>query len=167
MCVRLAVAFFESSSFQKASHIQFLTLLFPSSLERKLILILLSPLALASSFLVYLSLHPDPHIQDLGDAIRAVCNSSLTLLYTTALLIWGLFINRSRAWRWEGSTASFGGLAIFFGLMGSILNYVEIKEDRLMWLQNSVWCILLWQSWLSFWWWVSAGAFHFVFIAAS
>ena len=98
-------------------------------------------------------------MQDLGDAMRSVCNASLTLLYIAALLIWGLFINRSRAWQTEGGAAGFGVIAISLGLAGSALNYVEIKEDRLQWLPTLNWCILLWQSWVGFWWWVSAGMY--------
>lgn len=98
-------------------------------------------------------------MQDLGDAMRSVCNASLTLLYIAALLIWGLFINRKRAWQTEGGAAGFGVIAISLGLAGSALNYVEIREDRLQWLPTLNWCILLWQSWVGFWWWVSAGMY--------
>lgn len=98
-------------------------------------------------------------VQDLGDAIRAVCNSSLVMLYTAALLIYGIAINRSRAWRMEGGTASFGVLAIGIGLSTSAIIFIEIKEDRLTWLQHAVWCILLWQSWITFWWFVSTGMY--------
>lgn len=84
-------------------------------------------------------------------------NSSLTLLYTMALFIWGLTLNRSRAWRAEGGTAIFGILALTLGVLGTAVNFVEIKEDRMKWLPGVVTCILLWQSWVGFWWWVGAG----------
>lgn len=140
-----------------STHIQFLTMLFPSALEAGLILGFLGPLALASSALNFTTLSPHAAVNDLGDAIRDTCNSSLTLLYTMALFIWGLTINRSRAWRTEGGTSSFGILALFLGVVGTAVNFVEIREERMRWLSGVVTCILLWQSWLGFWWWVGAG----------
>lgn len=74
-----------------------------------------------------------------------------------ALFIWGLTINRSRAWRSEGGTAIFGVMALTLGVLGTAVNFVEIKEDRMKWLPGVVTCILLWQSWVGFWWWVGAG----------
>lgn len=140
-----------------ATHIQFLTMLFPSALEVRLIFILLGPLALATAGLVYTTMSVHPAVNDLGDAIRNTCNSSLTLLYTLALWIWGLTLNRSRAWRTEGGTASFGIVALVLGVLGTTINFVEIKEDRMRWLPGVVICIMLWQSWVGFWWWVGAG----------
>lgn len=81
------------------------------------------------------------------------------LLYTTALLVWGLAFNRQRAWRNEGGTSAFGICAILLGFTGSAVNYVEIKESTILWLQLLIWTILLWQSWISFWWWVSTGMY--------
>lgn len=81
------------------------------------------------------------------------------LLYTAALVVWGLAFNRRRAWRNEGGTSAFGGCAIFLGFTGSAVNYVEIKESTILWLQLLIWTILLWQSWISFWWWVSTGMY--------
>lgn len=94
---------------------------------------------------------------DLGDAIRNTANSSLTLLYTFALFIWGFSLNRSRAWRTDGGTATFGILALMLGVLGTAVNFVEIREDRMRWLPGVVTCVLLWQSWVGFWWWVGAG----------
>ncbi|GAA5916685.1 hypothetical protein JCM8208_003902 [Rhodotorula glutinis] len=140
-----------------STHIQFLTMLFPSALEARLILGLLGPLAFAVAGLYFTALSPSPAVNDLGDAIRNTANSSLTLLYTMALFIWGLTINRSRAWRAEGGTAGFGALALVLGVLGTAVNFVEIKEERMRWLPGVVTCILLWQSWVGFWWWVGAG----------
>lgn len=140
-----------------STHIQFLTMLFPSALEARLILGLLGPLALATAALYFTALSPSAAVNDLGDAIRNTANSSLTLLYTMALFIWGLTINRSRAWRAEGGTAGFGALALVLGVLGTAVNFVEIKEERMRWLPGVVTCILLWQSWVGFWWWVGAG----------
>lgn len=140
-----------------ATHIQFLTLLFPSSLEQKLIVGLLGPLALVSSGLQLTQISTSDLVIDLGDAVRNTCNSALTLLYTLALFIWGLTLNRSRAWTTEGGTAAFGALALGLGAIGTAVNFFEVKEDRLRWLAGVVTCILLWQSWAGFWWWVGAG----------
>ncbi|GAA6058560.1 hypothetical protein JCM10212_006999 [Sporobolomyces blumeae] len=139
------------------THIQFLTMLFPSSLEARLILGLLGPLALSTFALSFTTLSTHPAVNDLGDAIWNTANSSLTLLYTMALFIWGLTLNRSRAWRAEGGTAIFGIMALTLGVLGTAVNFVEIKEDRMKWLPGVVTCILLWQSWVGFWWWVGAG----------
>jgi hypothetical protein len=153
-------------------------MLFPSALEARLILGLLGsaslspfpcarlanelltnnptahlgPLALATAGLTFTSLSPHPAVIDLGDAIRNTANSSLTLLYTFALFIWGLTLNRSRAWRTDGGTATFGILALMLGVLGTAVNFVEIKEDRMRWLPGVVTCVLLWQSWVGFWW---------------
>ncbi|GAA5870213.1 hypothetical protein JCM16303_001928 [Sporobolomyces ruberrimus] len=140
-----------------STHIQFLTMLFPSTLEVNLILGLLGPLALSTFALSFTTLSTKPAVNDLGDAIWNTANSSLTLLYTMALFIWGLTINRSRAWRAEGGTAIFGVMALTLGVLGTAVNFVEIKEDRMKWLPGVVTCILLWQSWVGFWWWVGAG----------
>ncbi|KAH8922702.1 hypothetical protein BT69DRAFT_1205039, partial [Atractiella rhizophila] len=132
-----------------STHIQFLTLLFPSTLEARLILSLLVPLALISASLSFTSLSSIPSIVDLGDAIRVICNSTLTLLYTVGLLIWSLYLNRQRAWRHQGDETAlgFGIISLFLAVTGTAVNYLEVKEDRLGWLPNVVWCILLWQSW--------------------
>ncbi|GAA5922622.1 uncharacterized protein JCM15063_003365 [Sporobolomyces koalae] len=140
-----------------STHIQFLTMLFPSTLEVNLILGLLGPLALSTFALSFTTLSTKPAVNDLGDAIWNTANSSLTLLYTMALFIWGLTLNRSRAWRAEGGTAIFGVMALTLGVLGTAVNFVEIKEDRMKWLPGVVTCILLWQSWVGFWWWVGAG----------
>ncbi|KAM0749168.1 hypothetical protein T439DRAFT_358284 [Meredithblackwellia eburnea MCA 4105] len=139
------------------THIQFLTLLFPSALEMRLILILLGPLALMSSFLAFTDLSSHAAVGDLGDAIRNTANSTLTLLYTLAIFIWGLTLNRSRAWRTDGGTAAFGIIALILGVCGTAINFLEVKEDRMRWLPGVVYCVLLWQSWMGFWWWVGAG----------
>ncbi|KDN45229.1 hypothetical protein K437DRAFT_274292 [Tilletiaria anomala UBC 951] len=141
------------------THIQFLTLLFPSSLEKRLIFWMLGPLALASAGMLFTSLSPDSDYKttDLGDAIRNICNSTLTLLYFCALLIWGLLVNRRRAWRTDGGTAAFGGGAVGLAFLNTVISFVEIAYDRLWWLQDIGWTLTVWQSWLGFWWWVGSG----------
>lgn len=141
------------------THIQFLTLLFPSALEARLIFWMLGPLALAASGMEFTSLSPysDLKTSDLGDSIRNICNSTLTLLYTVALLIWGLAVNRQRAWRTDGGTASFGAGSVGLALINTAISFVEIAYDRLWWLPDVCWTLTIWQSWLGFWWWVGAG----------
>lgn len=171
------------------THIQFLTLLFPSGLEQKLILGLLGPLAFASSFLSFVDLSDVPAVVDLGEAVRDTCDSSLTLLYTLAIFGWSLTLNRERAWKSEGGTVAFGIVALVLGTCGTALNFLEskssflkyrlaisssfvfekiyslihffflVREERLKWLSGVVDCILLWQSWVSLWWWVGSGMY--------
>ena len=143
----------------QATHIQFLTLLFPSALETKLILILLAPLAMVSASLTFGDLIDKNEYEDLADAISAICDSTLTLLYASALLLWGLVVNRTSAWRTDGGTAAFGALAIGFAFVGTAVNFLEVREDSLQWLDGVVWGVLLWQSWLGFWWWVGSGMY--------
>lgn len=141
------------------THIQFLTLLFPSALEARLILWMLGPLALAAAGMEFTWLSPEEDVKtsDLGDAIRNICNSTLTLLYTCALLIWGGFVNRRRAWRGDGGTAAFGGGAMGLAVINTAMSFVQIRYDRLWWLPDICWTLTIWQSWLGFWWWVGAG----------
>lgn len=65
--------------------------------------------------------------------------------------------NRSRAWRTDGGTAAFGLAALLLGLIGAVLNFIQVAETRLRWLEGLVNCLLLWQCWLSFWWFAGAG----------
>lgn len=141
------------------THIQYLTLLYPSALEARLILWMLGPLAVIAAGMEFTELSPmdDVKTSDLGDAIRNICNSTLTLLYSCALLIWGGFVNRRRAWRCDGGTASFGGGAMGLAIMNTVMSFVQIRYDRLWWLPDICWTLTLWQSWLGFWWWVGAG----------
>lgn len=139
------------------AHIQFLTLLFPSHTEARLIVFVLGPLALASAFLVFTALSPSQMVLDLGDAIRNVFNSTLLLIFTIALLIWGLVVNRRRAWRTDGGTAIFGSAAIFLATVNTACNFVAVKEDGIDWLQHLLYCSILWQTWLGWWWWVGSG----------
>lgn len=152
------LSFYSPNHFQ-LTHIQFLTLLFPSALEARLIFWMLGPLALAASGMEFtaLSSYTDLKTSDLGDSIRNICNSTLTLLYTVALLIWGLAVNRQRAWRTDGGTASFGAGSVGLALINTAISFVEIAYDRLWWLPDICWTLTIWQSWLGFWWWVGAG----------
>ncbi|CAO1631754.1 unnamed protein product [Parajaminaea phylloscopi] len=161
---KVAEAFFllmraVTTVFIHLTHIQFLTLLFPSALEARLILWMLGPLALAAAGMEFTWLSPadDVKTSDLGDAIRNICNSTLTLLYTCALMIWGGFVNRRRAWRGDGGTAAFGAGSMGLAVINTAMSFVQIRYDRLWWLPDICWTLTIWQSWLGFWWWVGAG----------
>lgn len=117
----------------------------------------LGPLALASSALTFTALSPSQTILDLGDAIRNVFNSTLLLIFTIALGLWGLFVNRRRAWRTDGGTAIFGTGAIFLAIVSTSFNFVAVREDGIDWLQHLLYAAILWQTWLGWWWWVGSG----------
>ena len=87
------------------THIQFLTLLFPSKLEMRLIVWLMSPVVLAQFGLFFMF-----YVEDVGAEIQDICECTLSLLYTAALVIWGTLINRQRAWRRDGATALFASI---------------------------------------------------------
>ncbi|QRV83841.1 hypothetical protein RhiJN_11857 [Ceratobasidium sp. AG-Ba] len=140
------------------THIQFLTLLYPSGIEARLIFLLLGPLAVASSGMVFTSMNSDGGVRDLGDAIRNVCNSALSLLFTAALLAWGFVIHRTPAWRTDGGTAAFGIGAITLAVLSTVSNFAQIfLSRRIHWLLSLTWAIVLWQSFLGWWWWVGSG----------
>ncbi|CAE7137804.1 unnamed protein product [Rhizoctonia solani] len=140
------------------THIQFLTLLYPSGIEARLIFLLLGPLAIASSGMVFTSMNSAAEVRDLGDAVRNVCNSALSLLFTAALLAWGFVIHRTPAWRTDGGTAAFGIGAISLAVLSTVSNFLQIfLNRRIHWLLSLTWAIVLWQSFLGWWWWVGSG----------
>lgn len=120
---------------------------------------MLGPLALAASGMEFTTLSSDDDVKtsDLGDSIRNICNSTLFLLYTSGLLIWGVLVNRRRAWRTDGGTAIFGGGSVGLAAINTMVSFVEIAFDRLWWLPDICWTLTVWQSWLGFWWWVGSG----------
>ncbi|TIC09549.1 hypothetical protein E3Q15_03325 [Wallemia mellicola] len=146
-----------SKTLSQLTHIQFLTLLFPSELEQILIFTLLGPLAVVGAALTFCDLSSSEETIKTAESIKNVCNSTLTLLFTAGLIIWGGIINRRRAWRTDGGTAAFGVSAIALAVIGTSVNFLLIKEDEVPWLQSVEWAIVMWQSWLGFWWWVGAG----------
>ncbi|KAF8314933.1 hypothetical protein DL93DRAFT_2079544 [Clavulina sp. PMI_390] len=134
-----------TSGLAHITHIQFLTLMYPSKLEARLIFILLGPLAVASSAMQYCSLSPHQTAQDLGDAIRGICNTTLALLFTAALFIWGFIVNRKRAWRTDGGTAVFGASAIILAIMSIVINFILVFMDEMLWLPSLLWAVVMWQ----------------------
>jgi hypothetical protein len=115
------------------------------------------PIALASSATTFTALSSSESSIRAGLIARNIFNSTLTLLFTSALFIWGLYINRRRAWRTDGGTAAFGAGALVLAVGGTAVNFLEVKVDGLEWLNHLLWAIILWQSWVGWWWWVGAG----------
>ncbi|KAI3624833.1 hypothetical protein GLX27_003639 [Malassezia furfur] len=134
------------------THIQFLTLLFPSKLEMRLIVWLMSPVVLAQFGLFFMF-----YVEDVGAEIQDICECTLSLLYTAALVIWGTLINRQRAWRRDGATALFGTATIVMALIKTLVSYIHMAYEDAYWILLVSWALTIWQSWLGFWWWVSAG----------
>ncbi|KAG9014500.1 hypothetical protein FRB93_013625 [Tulasnella sp. JGI-2019a] len=139
------------------THIQFLTLLYPSSVEARLIFFLLGPLAIVSAGMEFAALLETDEGEDLGQSIRDTCNSTLTLLFSAALFIWGFVINRKHAWRMDGGTAVFGAGALGLALISTVVNFVQITEEGLLWLPGLTWTLVQWQSFLGWWWWIGSG----------
>ncbi|KZS88888.1 hypothetical protein SISNIDRAFT_528646 [Sistotremastrum niveocremeum HHB9708] len=142
------------------THIQFLTLLYPSTLEAKLIISLLGPLALFSSFVELLPIYPSPsiYIKDIADTIRNICNSTLSLLFAIALILWGFVINRKQAWRSDGGTGAFGGATLMLAVTGTSLNFLSVSnKGPYLWLPGLLRSVVLWQSFVGWWWWIGAG----------
>ena len=157
------------------THIHFLTLLFPSNLEARLIFGLLGtlirwlicplfhisdtgPLAIISAVMQLLPLMYGTTVASFAEDTRNVCNAALSLLFTSFLLIWGFFVNRRQAWRTDGGTAAFGAGAIILAIISTLLNFVYIpRQDQYTWMPKLMWAVTLWQSFLGWWWWVGAG----------
>jgi hypothetical protein len=140
------------------THIHFLTLLFPSNLEARLIFGLLGPLAIISAVMQLLPIFYGMNPVPLAEDTRNVCNAALSLLFTSALIIWGFFVNREAAWRTDGGTAAFGAGAITLALMSTTLNFIYIpSQDQYGWMPKLMWSVVMWQSFLGWWWWVGSG----------
>ncbi|KAG6886328.1 hypothetical protein C0993_006738 [Termitomyces sp. T159_Od127] len=148
-----------TSGLIQITHIQFLTLLYPSRLEGRLIFALLGPLAIVAAVMQLLPMNDNDRVINIASAVRNVCNATLSLLFTAALVIWGLFVNRKNAWRTDGGTAAFGAAALALALVSTALNFLYVpREEEYVWLPALIWAVILWQSFLGWWWWVGAGS---------
>lgn len=106
-----------------------------------------------------LPIQSNTSINSVASAIRNVCNATLSLLFTAALFIWGLLVNRKQAWRTDGGTAAFGAAALVLAIVSTALNFLYVpREEEYVWLPGLMWAVVLWQSFLGWWWWVGAGS---------
>ncbi|KAG6864782.1 hypothetical protein C0991_007156 [Blastosporella zonata] len=148
-----------TSALIQITHIQFLTLLYPSRLEGRLIFTLLGPLAVVAAVMQLIPINESPNANSVASAVRNVCNATLSLLFTASLFIWGLLVNRKNAWRTDGGTAAFGAGALALALVSTALNFLYVnREEEYVWLPSLMWAVILWQSFLGWWWWVGAGS---------
>ncbi|KAJ4483576.1 hypothetical protein J3R30DRAFT_3449556 [Lentinula aciculospora] len=146
------------SALAQITHIQFLTLLFPSRLEARLIYSLLGPLAILAAIMQLIPIQANTNLIAIANNIRNVCNATLSLLFTASLFIWGLLVNRAQAWRTDGGTAVFGASALLLAMVSTALNFLYVpKNEEYVWLPGLIWAVILWQSFLGWWWWVGAG----------
>ncbi|KAM5543059.1 hypothetical protein V8D89_003443 [Ganoderma adspersum] len=147
-----------TSGLIQITHIQFLTLLFPSGLERRLIYVLLGPLAIVASIMHVMRMHDDEKVAMVASAVQNICNATLSLLFTAALFLWGCVINRRAAWRTDGGTAAFGAGALTLAIISTALTFLYIpRRDQYAWMPSLMWSVVLWQSFVGWWWWVGAG----------
>lgn len=142
----------------KATHIHFLTLMYPSRLEAQLIFVLLGPLAVVAALTQFAPLKPHLAFISAMMSVRNVCNATLTFLFGISLAIWGFVVNRKQAWRTDGGTAAFGIGAIILALASTAITIAYIpSRDQFEWVPGLTGSIVLWQSFLGWWWWVGAG----------
>lgn len=132
--------------------------MYPSRLEAQLVFILLGPLAIAAALTQFAALHPHLSFVSTASAVRNVCNATLTILFSLSLAFWGFVVNRKQAWRTDGGTAAFGAGAIFLSLVSTALTIAYIpSQDQFEWIPGLTGAIVLWQTFLGWWWWVGAG----------
>lgn len=142
----------------QATHIHFLTLMYPSRLEAQLIIILLGPLAAAAALTQFAPLKENLAFISTMSSVRNVCNATLTILFSISLAIWGFVVNRKQAWRTDGGTAAFGVGSIILSLASTAITIAYIpSRDQFEWVAGLTGAIVLWQSFLGWWWWVGAG----------
>ncbi|KAH9002794.1 hypothetical protein EDB86DRAFT_2898099 [Lactarius hatsudake] len=146
------------SALTQITHIQFLSLMYPSRLEAQLIFLLLGPLAILAAGMQLAPLHPSQQFNNVASAVRNVCNATLSILFTLSLGIWGFVVNRKQAWRTDGGTAAFGVGAILLALAYTALTISYIpSRDQFEWVPGLTGAVILWQSFFGWWWWVGAG----------
>ena len=117
------------------------------------------PLAIVAAVMQLMPLQSSAKVADMADAVRNVCNATLSLLFTVSLLLWGFLVNRRQAWRLEGGTAAFGAAALVLALFSTALTFLYVPNSQeYVWLPGLMWAVVLWQSFLGWWWWVGAGS---------
>jgi hypothetical protein len=132
--------------------------MYPSRLEAQLIFVLLGPLAVIAAVMQLAPLHPSDRFNNMANWVRNVCNATLSLLFTTSLLLWGFVVSRNQAWRTDGGTAAFGAGAILLALAYTALTISFIpSRDQFEWVSGLTGAVILWQSFFAWWWWVGAG----------
>lgn len=98
-------------------------------------------------------------------ATHTTCNATLSLIYTSALLAWGTIVAPRRAWRSDGGTSAFGAGALVLALVSTALSFVcipaagkssTVTSPQCVWIPGLVLSVILWQSYLGWWWWVGA-----------
>ncbi|KAA1474682.1 hypothetical protein DENSPDRAFT_804510 [Dentipellis sp. KUC8613] len=147
-----------TSALIQITHIQFLTLMYPSRLEARLIFALLGPLAIVAAVMQMIPIQSSTSVISIANAIRNVCNATLSLLFTSSLLIWGTVVNRRQAWRTDGGTAAFGVGALALAVISTALTFIYIpSKEQYDWMPPLTWAVMLWQSFLGWWWWVGSG----------
>lgn len=100
----------------------------------------------------------DGKLTSIASAVQNVCNATLSLLFTGSLFVWGLLVNRKQAWRTDGGTAAFGVGALLLAIASTTITFVYIpSKDQYNWMPGLMWSVILWQSFLGWWWWVGAG----------
>lgn len=88
------------------------------------------------------------------DAVRNICNATLSFLFTSSLFLYAFLID----WRKDGGTAAFGIGALTLAVVSTALQVVYIPtEDQYAWLPGLMWAVVVWQSFFGWWWWVGAG----------
>ncbi|KIM30557.1 hypothetical protein M408DRAFT_328116 [Serendipita vermifera MAFF 305830] len=117
---------------------------------------MIGPLVLLSSLSSFVTLSPSANTRSVADSIKNACNSALAILFSLALWAWGLIINRKEAWRTDGGTAIFGGGALALSLVSIALNLYQIVKVPPVWVPPLLWAIVLWQSFLGWWWYVGS-----------
>jgi len=120
---------------------------------------LAAPMVFASSLFHFLELHPNETIKDIANTGAHVCNAATFILFTDTLIFWGCFLNRERAWRFDGGTAVFGGATLALAIFSMILYILYVANEHLYrWLSGLLSTVVVWQSFLGWWWWVGAGS---------
>ena len=132
--------------------------MYPSRIEGQFIFFLLGPLAVVAALTQFAPLHPNLRFVSTANAVRNVCNATLTILFAIFLAIWGFVVNRKHAWRTDGGTAIFGAGAILLSVASTALTIAYIpSRDQFEWVPGLTGAIVLWQTFLGWWWWVGAG----------